>query len=62
MTDKLEYFKLGKIVTTRGLKGEIKIYPHTDKIDRFKDLEYFFIATQVPSRKSCNCIQQFYSC
>ena len=43
MTDKLEYFKLGKIVTTRGLKGEIKIYPHTDKRDRFKDLEYFFI-------------------
>lgn len=43
MTDTLEYFKVGKIVTTRGLKGEIKIYPHTDKIDRFKDIDYFFV-------------------
>ena len=43
MADKLEYFKIGKIVTTKGLKGEVKVYSHTDEIERFLDLEYFYI-------------------
>ena len=43
MEKKLEYFKIGKIVTTRGLKGEIKVYSHTDEIERFLELEYFYI-------------------
>ncbi len=43
MENRLEYFKIGKIVTTRGLKGEIKVYSHTDEIERFLDLEYFYI-------------------
>lgn len=43
MEKKLEYFKIGKIVTTRALKGELKVYSHTDEIERFLDLDYFFI-------------------
>lgn len=43
MQGKLEYFKIGKIVTTRGLKGDVKVYSHTDNIERFLELEYFFI-------------------
>lgn len=43
MENRLEYFKIGKIVTTRGLKGDIKIYSHTDDIERFLDLDYFYI-------------------
>lgn len=43
MEKKLEYFKIGKIVTTRGLKGDLKIYSHTDEIERFLELNYFYI-------------------
>ena len=43
MDNRLEYFKIGKIVTTRGLKGELKVYSHTDEIERFLDLDYFYI-------------------
>lgn len=43
MEDKLEYFKIGKIVTTKGLKGEVKVYSHTDEIERFLDLDYFYL-------------------
>ncbi len=32
MTD---WIQIGQIVNTKGLKGEIKIYPHTDDIERF---------------------------
>lgn len=43
MENKLEYFKIGKIVTTKGLKGELKVYSHTDEIERFLELEYFYL-------------------
>lgn len=43
MESTLEYFKIGKIVTTKGLKGELKVYSHTDEIERFLELEYFYI-------------------
>ncbi len=43
MIKKLEYFKIGKIVTTKGLKGELKIYSHSDEVDRFSELKYFYV-------------------
>lgn len=43
MQESLEFFKIGKIVSTRGLKGEIKIYSHTDEVERFLELEYIYI-------------------
>lgn len=43
MKEKLEFFRIGKIVKTRGLKGDIKVYSHTDDIERFLELEYFYI-------------------
>lgn len=43
MEKTLEYFKIGKIVKTKGLKGELKIYSHTDNIDRFLELEHFYL-------------------
>ena len=30
-----EYFEIGQIVNTSGLKGEIKIKPFTDDITKF---------------------------
>lgn len=40
---KLDYFKIGKIVTTKGLKGDFKVYSHTDNIDRFDEVEEIYI-------------------
>ena len=29
------FFRVGKIITTHGIKGEVKIFPTTDDIKRF---------------------------
>ena len=34
-----EYFQVGSITTTHGLKGEVKVYPTTDDPNRFKKLK-----------------------
>ena len=39
----MEYIVVGKIVNTHGIKGEIKIYPYTDDIERFSNLKNVFI-------------------
>ncbi len=39
----IKYFAIGKIINTHGLKGELKIYPTTDDINRFDLLEKVFI-------------------
>ena len=36
-------FNMGKIVNTHGVKGEVKIYPYSDDLDKFDDFEYFYI-------------------
>ena len=38
-----EYIVVGKIVNTHGLKGEVKLMPYTDDINRFFDFEYIYI-------------------
>ena len=43
MNKDVEFFRIGKFVTTRGLKGELKLYSYTDNIDRFEELDYFFV-------------------
>lgn len=34
-----EYFKVGIIASTHGLKGEVKVFPTTDDVKRFKRLK-----------------------
>lgn len=34
-----DFFKVGIIVSTHGLKGEVKVYPTTDDVRRFKRLK-----------------------
>ena len=29
MTEKLTVFRIGQIVNTQGLKGEVRVYPYT---------------------------------
>lgn len=36
-------FNIGKIVNTHGIKGEVKIYPYTDDIEKFADFDYLYI-------------------
>jgi len=36
-------FNMGKIVNTHGVRGEVKVYPYSDDLDKFEDFEYFYI-------------------
>jgi len=38
-----QYLLIGKILKPSGLKGEIKVYPYTDHITRFKNLSFVFL-------------------
>ena len=44
--DEENMLRVGTFANTHGIKGEIKIYPHTDDIYRFKELEYFYMDTK----------------
>ena len=41
-----EYFKVGIITSTHGLKGEVKVYPTTDDVRRFKRLKKVTLAME----------------
>ena len=55
MDNKLTVFRIGQIVNTQGLKGEVRVYPYTDDINRFDDLEYFYrlyrTSTKIKNKK-----------
>lgn len=36
-------FNLGKIVNTHGIKGEVKIYPYSDNLEKFKTYSYLIV-------------------
>ena len=41
-----EYFEIGQIVNTSGLKGILKIKPFTDDIKKFSNLKTIYITTK----------------
>ena len=41
-----EYFEIGQIVNTSGLKGVLKIKPFTDDIKKFSNLKTIYIKTK----------------
>lgn len=43
MKEKLTHFKVGQIVNTQGLKGEVRVYPFTDDMYRFDELHSFYL-------------------
>ncbi|MGX4598845.1 ribosome maturation factor RimM [Faecalimicrobium sp. JNUCC 81] len=47
--EKLTHFKVGQIVNTQGLKGEVRVYPFTDDINRFDDLKEFYLGKDLNS-------------
>ncbi len=40
-----EYLRVGVISATHGIRGEVKVFPTTDDINRFKDLKMVFLDT-----------------
>ena len=36
---KQEYFEVGQIVNTFGIKGQVKVKPFTDDLERFEELK-----------------------
>ena len=41
-----DYLRVGVIISTHGLAGEVKVYPTTDDIGRFKDLTDVVLKTK----------------
>ena len=42
----MKLIKIGKIVNTKGLKGEVKIYPYTGYKERFEEIGYFHVENE----------------
>ena len=40
----MEYLKIGGIISTHGLKGEVKVFPTTEDVRRYDDLDRVFAA------------------
>ena len=38
-----EYFEIGQIVNTFGIKGMVKVVPYTDDITRFDNLKKVYV-------------------
>lgn len=39
----MNLIRIGKIVNTQGLKGDVRIYPDTDYVERFEELDYLYV-------------------
>jgi 16S rRNA processing protein RimM len=39
----VDYLKVGQIINTHGVKGEVKIYPLTDDVKRFDNLKFVYM-------------------
>lgn len=39
----IEYLEVGKIINTHGVKGEVKVIPLTDNLERFNRLKWVYI-------------------
>ena len=38
---------IGKIINTRGIKGELKVFPMTSVVERYSDLDYVFVGEEL---------------
>ena len=41
-----DYLRVGTYVNTHGVKGDVKVYPHTDDVRRFSDLDEVMLDTK----------------
>ncbi|PJI06610.1 MULTISPECIES: ribosome maturation factor RimM [Clostridium] len=42
-----DFLSIGQIINTHGVRGELKIYPLTDDINRFDELDNVYIDNQI---------------
>lgn len=40
-----DYFRVGVIANTHGIRGEVKVFPTTDHVERFQDLKQVILDT-----------------
>ncbi|KXZ40060.1 16S rRNA processing protein RimM [Alkalithermobacter thermoalcaliphilus JW-YL-7 = DSM 7308] len=45
-----KYFKVGQIVNTQGLKGEMRVYPLTDYKERFEEIQWVYIGDDLQTK------------
>lgn len=50
----MEFVDLGKIVSTHGVRGEVKVLPFTDDFERFKKLKKAYVRQNLPANKRNN--------
>ncbi|APM38771.1 ribosome maturation factor RimM [Clostridium kluyveri] len=48
-----DFITVGQIINTHGLKGELKVYPLTDDINRFKELKSVYVEGILKSITGC---------
>ena len=46
-----EFFEIGQIVNTFGIKGMLKVNPYTDDITRFEDLKNVYVVSRNINKK-----------
>ncbi len=46
-----DYLELGQIVNTRGLRGEVKVNPYTENMERFEELENIIVKTKAEQKE-----------
>lgn len=42
-----DYTIVGRIINTRGIRGEVKVFPMTPVLERFSDLDHVFIGDEL---------------
>lgn len=50
---------IGKIVNTHGLKGEVKVYPYTNELERFEDLDHVYFDAEFKVKKNIESVRYF---
>ncbi len=48
---KENFLKVGQIINTHGVRGEMKVYPLTDYKERFEELEYVYLEDSIAHKK-----------
>lgn len=48
-----DFITVGQIINTHGLKGELKVYPLTDDINRFKELKSVYVEGVLKNVTGC---------
>ena len=46
-----EYFEIGQIVNTHGVKGHVKVKPFTDDVERYEELKAVYICKKNEMKK-----------